>query len=229
MTGLTSGPLDQARLLGPGLRWRSLDEVSKNAHGGGGSGDTLTSGHGGSGQAVAAASRRGGTATTSLASSLGRGRGGRAGSAAGAARSGLSRVLGTAVRHDVGLASLLVSSVADVLRVAEVEELQADGSGHSLSVELETWSAVIGATDARVVERGGRACIRAVVVVAELRAAIGLGAAPLSSLLSSDLVRVDFHVERAGVVLDLGGRSASGSESEDESLDEHCDCVEGCD
>lgn len=51
----------------------------------------------------------------------------------------------------------------------------------------------------------------------------------LTSLLTSGLVRVNRHVERAGVVLDLGGSSTGSGEREDGGLGEHCDCVEECD
>ncbi len=166
MAGPASKPPSQAKLLS--ARWwlRSLDEVSEDADGGGSSSDTLTGGHGGSGKAFAAASRRGRTAVTSLAGSLGGGSSGGAGrSAAGAARGGLSRVQGAAVRHDVGFAGLLVSGVAHVLGVAEVEELQADEGGHCLSVVLEAGSAAVGAADALVRESSLGKHVSIIVVV----------------------------------------------------------------
>lgn len=118
----------------------------------------MTSSHGGSGDALARAGRGRGTTTAGLASSLGSGSGGGAtGSAAGAGGvfGCLGGILGATEGHDVGLASLLVSGVADVLGVAEIEELQADEGRHGLSVVLEAGGTAVGATDTAV----GESCL----------------------------------------------------------------------
>lgn len=218
-------------LLSIGCKSQSLNEISKDTDGGGSGGDTLAGGHGGSGNGPAAASRRGGTAVTGSAGRLGGASGGGAGSAAaaGAARGGLSRVQGTAVRHDVGFAGLLVSGIADVVGVAEIKELLADKGRHRLGIVLESRSAAVGA-EAVVLEVSSRAVVLRLGVTAELRATVGLGAAPLGAFLSSGLVGVKLHVERAGVILNLGlgGNSTSSGESEDEGLGEHCEYVKGC-
>lgn len=59
-------------------------------------------------------------------------------------------------------------------------------------------------------------------VTAEVIAGVSLTLAPVGPLLGARSVRVDGHVEGAGVVADGGSGEADGGEGDEESLGNHC-------
>lgn len=99
----------------------------------------------------------------------------------------------------------------DALRV----QFLADKGRNGLSVVLQAGHRVVGGARAfpRQVGQGARVLAR--VVVAKSFAGVGLGLAPLGSLGGCHGAGVNGHVERAGVVRDLGRnrRSRDGEQS----------------